>query len=40
MCACAPRHGTGNGLARRFTALGGGMQLRRGVVTQLWELER
>ena len=27
-------------LARRFTALGGGMQLRRGVVTQLWELER
>ncbi len=27
-------------LGRRFTALGGGMQLRRGVVTQLWELER
>src|SRR6185295_256717 len=27
-------------LARRFTALGGGMHLRRGVVTQLWELER
>jgi SAM-dependent methyltransferase len=27
-------------LERRFIALGGGMLLRRGVVTQLWELER
>ena len=27
-------------LERRFTAIGGGMHLRRGVVTQLWELER
>jgi len=27
-------------LESRFIALGGGLQLRRGVVTQLWELER
>jgi SAM-dependent methyltransferase len=27
-------------LERRFISLGGGMQLKRGVVTQLWELER
>ena len=27
-------------LERRFISLGGGMQLKRGVATQLWELER